>query len=99
VRGGEFNSKPLDTIGTHILTNHNCWVYVRSFLEANELAFMHKSEADKAVPQKLLDTCAFIEDLLAEDAWQIKLKKHHKLLDDVFRKVAPKNCVKSEDVR
>jgi len=88
VRGGEFNSKTLDTIGTHILTNHNLWVYVRSFLEANELAFMHKSEADKAVPQKLLDTCAFIEDLLGDDAWQNKLKKHHKLLTDVFSKTS-----------
>jgi hypothetical protein len=86
VRGGEFNSKSLDTIGTHILTNHNCWVYVRAFLEANELTFMHASEADKAVPQKLMDTCAFIEDLLGEDAWQAKLKKQHKLLNNVFSK-------------
>lgn len=39
------------------------------------------------MPQKLLDTCAFIEDLLGEDAWQAKLKKHHKLLTDVFSKV------------
>jgi hypothetical protein len=47
---------------------------------------MHKSEADKAVPQKLLDTCAFIEDLLCEDAWQAKLKKHHKQLTGIFDK-------------
>ena len=99
VRGGEFNSKTLDTIGTHILTNHNLWVYVRGFLEANELTFMHKSEADKAVPQKLLDTCAFIEDLLGEDAWQAKLKKHHKLLTDVFSKVSVSDIVKMDDYR
>jgi len=99
VRGGEFNDKTLDTIGTHILTNHNLWVYVRSFLEANELAFMHVSEADKAVPQKLLDTCAFIEDLLGEDAWQAKLKKHHKLLTDVFSKTSNKDVVKNDEFR
>ena len=99
VRGGEFNSKSLDTIGTHILTNHNCWVYVRSFLEANELAFMHKSEADKAVPQKLLETCAFIEDLLGVDAWQAKLKKHHKLLVDVFSKQVDKEFVPVDVMR
>jgi hypothetical protein len=86
VRGGEFNSKTLDTIGTHILTNHNVWVYVRAFLEANELMFMHKSEADKAVPQKLMDTCAFIEDLLGENNWQARIKKEKKLLDTVFSK-------------
>ncbi len=99
VRGGEFNSKTLDTIRTHILTNHNLWVYVRSFLEANELTFMHKSEADKAVPQKLLDTCAFIEDLLGEDAWQAKLKKHHKLLTEVFSKATAGDIVKTDDYR
>lgn len=99
VRGGEFNAKTLDTISTHLLTNHNCWVYVRSFLEANELVYMHKSEADKAVPQKLLDTCAFIEDLLGEDAWQAKLKKHHKLLNDVFSKQSDKELVLADELR
>lgn len=99
VRGGEFNSKTLDTIGTHILTNHNLWVYVRSFLEANELAFMHASEADKAVPQKLMDICAFIEDLLGEDAWQAKLKKNHKLLTDVFSKKSQQDVAPSDEMR
>jgi hypothetical protein len=55
------------------------------------LIYPHNCEADKAVPQKLLDMCAFIEDLLAEDAWQAKLKKHHKLLDDVFSKKSVKD--------
>jgi hypothetical protein len=59
---------------------------VRSFLEANELAFMQASEADKAVPQKLIDMCAFIEDILGEERWQAKLKKESKLLKDVFSK-------------
>jgi hypothetical protein len=99
VRGGEFNSKTLDTIGTHILTNHNLWVYVRSFLEANELTFMHKSEADKAVPQKLLDTCAFIEDLLGEDAWQAKLKRHQKLMTDVFSKKSQQDVAPEDELR
>ena len=49
---------------------------------------MELLNARKAVTQKLLDTCAFIEDLQGEDAWQAKLKKHHKLLTDVFSKVA-----------
>lgn len=99
VWGGEFNGKTLDTIGGHLLPNHNLWVYVRSFLEANELTFMHKSEADKAVPQKLLDTCAFIEDLLSEDVWQAKLKKHQKLLTDVFSKSFAQNVVTVDELR
>lgn len=52
-----------------------------------------------AVPQKLLDTCAFIEDLLGEDAWQAKLKKHHKLLTDVFSKTSIKEVVPVDELR
>lgn len=86
IRGGEFQRGAYDTVSNHLLTNHNVWVYVRSFLEANELAFMQASEADKAVPQKLIDMCAFIEDILGEERWQAKLKKESKLLTDVFSK-------------
>ncbi len=60
---------------------------------------MKLMKARRAVPQKLLDTCAFIEDLLGEDAWQAKLKKHHKLLTDVFSKVSAKDIVKMDDYR
>ena len=86
VRGGEFQKGAYDTVSNHLLTNHNVWVYVRSFLEANELTFMHSSEADKAVPQKLLDTCAFIEDIFTHENWQAKLKKEKKLIAEVFNK-------------
>ena len=47
---------------------------------------MHSSEADKAVPQKLLDTCAFIEDIFTHENWQAKLKKEKKLITEVFSK-------------
>jgi hypothetical protein len=99
VRGGEFQKTPWDSISNHILTNHNVWVYVRSFLEANELAFMHPSEAQKAVPQKLLDACALIDDLFADDRWQAKLKKHKKLLTEVFSTANPKDVVAEDELR
>jgi len=85
-RGGEFQNKPFDTVSIAMLTNHNVWVYVRSFLEANELAFMHRSESDKAVPQKLLDACAFIEDIFGQNVWKSKIKKEHRLLKELFIK-------------
>jgi hypothetical protein len=59
---------------------------VRGFLEANELAFMLASEADKAVPQKLIDMFAFIEYIMGEERWQTKLKKEKLLLADVLSK-------------
>ena len=99
IRGGEFQRGAYDTVSNHLLTNHNVWVYVRSFLEANELAFMQASEADKAVPQKLIDMCAFIEDILGQDRWQAKLKKEKLLLADVFSKKTMKDVVEEDELR
>jgi len=99
IRGGEFQRGAYDAVSNHLLTNHNVWVYVRSFLEANELAFMQASEADKAVPQKLLDACAFIEDLLGEERWQAKLEKEKLLLEDVFNRKKLKDVVEEDELR
>jgi hypothetical protein len=86
VNGGEFRKRTYDSISDHLLTNHNVWVYVRSFLEANELAFMLKSDADKAVPQKLLDAIAYIEYIMTESSWKTRLQKDKKFLTDLFGK-------------
>ena len=99
IRGGEFQSGAYDAVSNHLLTNHNVWVYVRSFLEANELAFMQASEADKAVPQRLIDMCVFIEHILGEERWQAKLKKEQLLLTEVFSKKVPKDVVEEDDLR
>jgi hypothetical protein len=71
-------------------------VYVRGFLEANELAFMLASEADKAVPQKLIDVFAFIELIMGEERWQAKLKKEKTLLADVLSKKSLPGIVEQE---
>jgi hypothetical protein len=99
VRGGEFQRGAYDAVSNHILTNHNVWVYVRGLLEANELAFMHVSEADKAVPQKLLDVCAFIEDIFSHTNWQAKLKKEKKLIEEVFNKHGYKDVAQDDEIR
>lgn len=51
------------------------------------------------MPQKLLDTCAFIEDLLGEDAWQAKLKKHHKRVADEYRKKSVLEVVLTDELK
>ena len=99
IRGGEFQRGAYDAVSNHLLTNHNVWIYVRSFLEANELAFMQASEADKAVPQKLIDMCAFIQDILGEEHWVAKLKKEKLLLADVFSKKTLKDVAEEDELR
>lgn len=89
VKGGSFQKVPYDAISNNILINHNVYIYVRSLLEANELAFMGKSEADKAVPQALLDVCDVIEGLIGESTWKKKLRTHDKLFSEVFSKKYP----------
>lgn len=96
IRGGEFQRGAYDTVSNHLLANHNLWVYVRGFLEANELAFMLASEADKAVPQKLIDVFAFIELIMGEERWQAKLKKEKTLLADVLSKKSLPGIVEQE---
>ena len=96
IRGGEFQNGAYDSVSNHFLTNHNLWVYVRGFLEANELAFMLASEADKAVPQKLIDMFAFIEYIMGEERWQAKLKKEKLLLADVISKKSSDVIVEKE---
>lgn len=75
-----------DTVSSHILTNHNLYVYVRSLLEANELIAMRPSEADCAVPKPLIDSYALIEDLFGETNWKRILKKESPLLESCFKR-------------
>ena len=60
---------------------------------------MQASEDDKAVPQKLIDMCAFIEDILSEERWQAKLKKEKLLLADFFSKKTLKDVVEEDELR
>lgn len=80
VRGRMFEAIPVDAIGLAMLTNHNLYIYVRALLEANELAFMHASEAQKTVPHDLLNVCNLIGDLFSTKQWRPKLKQHMELV-------------------
>ena len=91
----EFSKVILDTMPDKLSV---CY-FVNSGSEANELAFMLSSEADKAVPQKLIDACAFIEDLLSEERWTGKLKKEAKLLEEVFSRKTIKDLVEEDEIR
>ena len=53
-------------------------------MKVNELAFRLNSDADKAVPQHVLDLLEFIENLLCVQNWEAELRKHEKLLHSVF---------------
>jgi hypothetical protein len=88
VRSGEFQSRPNDSITDLLLMNHTLYVYVRAFLEANELVFMRPSEASQYVPQEMLDAIEIIHELILSDSWMNKYQKHKNFLNAVSKKLS-----------
>ena len=87
VRSGEFQNKPNDAVTDLLLMNHTLYVYVRAFLEANEMVFMRPSEASQYVPQPLLDAVEVIHDLVLGGTWMSKYQKYKKFLNNVSMKM------------
>ena len=79
----EFNPRFYDEISNHFLTHHNSWVYVRSMLQANELAFLDRAEAEKFVPKNLLALLYLIYELFTIKNWEAKLKQNTELFTAV----------------
>ena len=97
VKAEKFDPKHYDDISGHLLTNHNSWIYVRAFLEANDLAYLDTHDALNFVPKALLDAKDFIEDVLQQDKWTATLKKNSKLLAAVDKLSAAEQAV--DDLR
>ncbi len=97
VKGGPYQRTPADNISWLLLINHTLYVYVRAFLEANEMAFMHRNDAQKCVPSQLLDVIDCIGDVFATSSWKRKLSSNKKLLADVFKKTATKEKIDSAE--
>lgn len=87
VRSGEFQNTPNDSVTDLLLMNHTLYVYVRAFLEANEMVFMRPSEASQYAPQEMLDAVEIIHELILSDSWMAKYQKHKKFLKTVSKKL------------
>jgi hypothetical protein len=69
---------------------------VRAFLEANELIFLDRIQAQNCTPKELLEVIDFIEHVFSIKNWQREIKKNKTMLDDVFKKITPKSEVKKD---
>ncbi len=87
VRGGAWTERSFDTVSDLLLCNHNCWVLLEAFRQANELAFTGDSSAVPATWESCLD---FIANVFEQENWQAELEKDKALLEVVaaseFRK-------------
>lgn len=82
VRGGAWTERSFDTVSNLLLCNHNCWVLLRAFELANELAF----ESDRSsVPATWKSCLNFIANVFEQQDWQTELVKEKALLDAVAK--------------
>lgn len=97
VNGGKYQGMSTDTISWLLMINHTLYVYVRSFLEANELVFLDRSSAQETVPNEILEVIDFIEHVFTVKNWKRELTKNKPMLDRVYGKIGKKE--KQDDVR
>ncbi len=90
VFGGTFAAKSDDPTTSLLLLNHSLYVYIRAFLEANELAFMDSSEAVHYVPEELLNALDFIGDVFDTPNWNRKIKANKEKLEKIFKRISAK---------
>jgi hypothetical protein len=90
VKGGAYQGTPADLVSWLLMVNHTLYVYVRSFLEANELVFMDRNSAQQTVPKEILDVTEFIEKIFNVKKWKPLLDKKKPELDAWSKKFSKK---------
>ena len=90
VNGGAYQGKPTDHISWLLMINHTLYVYVRAFLEANELVFLDRIQAQNCAPKEILEVIDFIEHVFSVKNWKREITKNKPMLDDVFKKITKK---------
>jgi hypothetical protein len=80
VNGGDWSQRSFDTISNLLLCNHNCWVLIDAFRQANELAL----ESDgTAVPAQWRECLDLIDGIFSENAWQSQIRQHNQFLNEI----------------
>jgi|LauGreDrversion4_2_1035121.scaffolds.fasta_scaffold188344_2 hypothetical protein len=80
VRGGDWEERSFDTVSTLILCNHNCWVFLEAFRQANELAFATNRSS---VPAQWSNCIDFIENIFSQTDWRSELARETIMLDEI----------------
>lgn len=83
VKHKKYSNVFFDDVSYQLLINHNTWIYVRAMLEANELAFLDRQDAENFVPKKLLECITIFEDLLTTKNWKKDFKKYQSVFDSI----------------
>lgn len=82
IRGGDWDQRSFDSVSNALLCNHNCWVLLEAFRQANELAFVSDRSAVPSTWRSCLD---FIANVFEQQDWQTELVKEKVLLAAVAK--------------
>ena len=82
VRGGDWDQRSFDSVSNALLCNHNCWVLLRAFELANELAF--ESNASH-VPAQWRDCLELIDGIFADGNWFNTLVENAEIFSSVLQ--------------
>jgi hypothetical protein len=80
VRGGDWAERSFDTVSNLLLCNHNCWILLEAFRQANQLAFTTNRSS---VPAQWSNCIDFIENIFTHTDWRSELAKDLHLLDEI----------------
>jgi hypothetical protein len=80
VRGGDWDQRSFDNVSNALLCNHNCWVLLRAFELANEMAF---ASDGSHVPAQWRECLSFIDSVFEANDWQNQLDFNKKLLAEI----------------
>jgi len=86
VNKSPYAKKHTDALADEVLINHNVYVYVSTFIEANELVFNNPQQA----PSDFVRAAAIIDKLFEIDDWQPLLDSNKQYLQSILDR-APTN--------
>lgn len=77
-----FAPKTTDALADQVLINHNVYVFVKTFIEANELVFDRPQDA----PPEIVQATSIIKKLFEVENWQTELEKSKDFLQSILKR-------------
>ena len=87
-----FSPKTTDSLADELLINHNVYIYLKTFIEANERVFNKQQHA----PADLVQAVSMIDDLFDAKDWRSELDRSKDFLTSVLKRVPVENNLDDE---
>jgi hypothetical protein len=85
-----YSARTFNTFSQHALGNHNAYVFIRAFIEANKKGFV-----EKVVPQEIDDMIGNIDELFSSENWSSLLDSQGQKMEAMMQ--TPKSDKELDD--